>query len=915
MRLARYLREFVGLRSTTIYDLNKYESVQWFGDMPQESACQSPAWNDEFAPGDPWLVVHKQQLPKPPIPPEAILPWIDQQALKIATAEMPTLRPTRLEPDLGARVADGEEPPLVERKLEDHPEVVSAYERFRPIWLSWSEDYQRRKRIQNVYAELFRLHTQVQKQGEIVELVLGLGLLAWRGPSKGKSSSILRHIVTARVDLHFDPATGIIELDGATDGGQVRIEDDMLDAELRPERGHYASVNDQLSAIGDDVWDRARMSAALKSWVGALHPDSEWSPNLKPGLGGADKPMLTFAPALILRKRSQIGMVRIYDALIRRMSHGDEEIPPGWESLIDDRDDHDVEVPSSPGHATTQPAYPKEIYFPLPANREQRRIVDAITQRRGVLVQGPPGTGKSHTIANLVCHLLATRKRVLITAETGRALKVLKEKLPKNIQPLCVSLLGQGGDAFAELNSAVQGITTRHASWSPGGDDERISEIDRDLDATRRALAKIDTELRSLRQEETYPHSLMDGAYAGTASVIAHQVAMERQRFDWLRVPREALDHPPATKVDMLNWLRIRRTCNEDMATASSLRVVGTDKLPTPADFGIAVTIEREAKEAIDRLASLQAHPAYQSIVALNFAERAGLGEALRKIIDRRKRLFRLGYEWLPAAITGALEGRQARWQALFDQSWELVSLVERLLDSLGSYSVLIPPERDAQAVRADAAAVIEHLKLGGKWSNFGLLTPRAVKERIYLRQQVTVDGQPADTVDRLLTLCQHLDLTFAIKEIDLAWSDLGGLPAAPQPRIRLAAIKEHVGNLKSALDYALACQKLGQYLSKIAPSSAEPNWLSSDTEGLLEIVEASEVEERHRLATEQTTVCLRELKAARNLHDTHPVITSLIRAVDQREVTAYSQAHEQVGQIEQTRRDQEFRRHVEFNA
>jgi hypothetical protein len=30
LRLARYLKDFVGLRSTTVYDVNKYESVQWF---------------------------------------------------------------------------------------------------------------------------------------------------------------------------------------------------------------------------------------------------------------------------------------------------------------------------------------------------------------------------------------------------------------------------------------------------------------------------------------------------------------------------------------------------------------------------------------------------------------------------------------------------------------------------------------------------------------------------------------------------------------------------------------------------------------------------------------------------------------------------------------------------------------------
>ena len=82
LRLARYLKEFVGLRSTTVYDLNKYESVLWFGDMQQERECQSPAWNNEFEAGDPWLVVHKQQFPKPPVPPEIILPWIESTSLK-----------------------------------------------------------------------------------------------------------------------------------------------------------------------------------------------------------------------------------------------------------------------------------------------------------------------------------------------------------------------------------------------------------------------------------------------------------------------------------------------------------------------------------------------------------------------------------------------------------------------------------------------------------------------------------------------------------------------------------------------------------------------------------------------------------------------------------------------------------------
>src|SRR5271169_579476 len=123
LRLARYLREFVGLRSTTVYDVGKYESVLWFGDMPQEPECRSPAWLNDFEIGDPWLEVRKQQLPKPPEPPAIILPWIDQEALRRATGEMPKLRPNRLVADVTAESVEDEEPPLVEEPLSDYPRL------------------------------------------------------------------------------------------------------------------------------------------------------------------------------------------------------------------------------------------------------------------------------------------------------------------------------------------------------------------------------------------------------------------------------------------------------------------------------------------------------------------------------------------------------------------------------------------------------------------------------------------------------------------------------------------------------------------------------------------------------------------------------------------------------------------------
>ena len=127
------------------------------------------------------------------------------------------------------------------------------------------------------------------------------------------------------------------------------------------------------------------MHTAIKSWVGALHADSQWLADLRPSTDGEGRPVVCFAPALILRKRTQVGMVRIYDSLIERLQSGTDEVPAGWRGLVDDEDDVETSMP--PGDTTGKPTTGvEETFFPLPANRDQRRIVDALSQRRGVLV-------------------------------------------------------------------------------------------------------------------------------------------------------------------------------------------------------------------------------------------------------------------------------------------------------------------------------------------------------------------------------------------------------------------------------------------------------------------------------------------------------------------------------------------------
>lgn len=912
LRLAQYLKEFVGLRTTTVRDVTKYDTVLWFGDMPQEKDCFSPAWVDGCEPDTPWLEVRKQQFEAMPTAPENILPWIDERALKRASEQIPVLKSSIMVPDEEAELAEGESAPLIAVLLDDFPEVQAAYDLYRPLWEAWSDEYRRRQKIQDLYAELFALHTQLRKQGELLELVLGMGLLDWQVPIGGH---VRRHLVTARVELVFDPGKGVMRLVPPGEGARLRIEDDMLEGELRPERSQYQAVQMQLDNLGDEIWDKALMHGALKHWAGALNADSLWSADLHSHAAPPQKPVVSFAPALILRKRTQTGMVRIYDAIIDQLESNTDEIPQGWSGLIDDIDDRHNDSRTDNGEV--QQSNPSEqncqqVYFPLPANKEQRRIVEAIDQQRGVLVQGPPGTGKSHTIANLICHLLATGKRVLVTAETGRALQVLKGKLPEEIQPLCVSLLGQGGDAFAELNTAVQGITTRQAAYTPGAYEPRIAEIDDELDTNHRKLAQVDSEIRSLREEETCPHQIADGSYHGTASAIAERVARERPAYDWLKLPCDAPSQPPVSGDEILEWLTIFRRYSTAQIADAQLKLPASQELVEPQKFSTAVANESTAKEVLQQLGAFRSHRAYDAVHATPPERRIALGQTLRKLEEQRRAVTRIACAWSAAALGDLMAGKRARWDAVLTRNQELLAEAEGLSARLGNISVSVPENRDRRKVRADAKAAMTYLNGGGAWKRMGIFTPTEMKDKTYLKDEVLVNGEGAATAEQLNIIYDELSLDLILEELTSAWSDVGVTLATGNRRIILAVLKEQRTTLENCVAYVDACLEAGHTMTTASPSVPEPNWLIGEASQWIELLEIAEKEDNYHAARDAVNRCSTALSYITGLRDAHPLTSAIGTALEQRNISDYSQCYSDLIALEQIRAAHHRRTEIE---
>lgn len=66
---------------------------------------------------------------------------------------------------------------------------------------------------------------------------------------------------------------------------------------------------------------------------------------------------------------------------------------------------------------------------PLSLSDSQENVIKSLENNTFVAVYGPPGTGKSQTIVNLVAHLIANGKTVLVASRMDKAVDVVSERL------------------------------------------------------------------------------------------------------------------------------------------------------------------------------------------------------------------------------------------------------------------------------------------------------------------------------------------------------------------------------------------------------------------------------------------------------------------------------------------------------
>lgn len=904
--LLAFLKATAMIRRKRVASYEAGDRVLWFADIPRDlGECRSPflAEKPEDFTGL-WLEVRKKRIPARPPVPQVLADWVRSDALDQADQE-PELLPeiTML---VERRVPDPEAPQDVQRtivdtvpemrRLADHREVEDAWlEYLVGRWEPWAKEMRRWQDVQSVYESLDFMRRRLEEAEERYELVLGIGLLQWRDPT---GTAIARHVLTAPAELTLDAARGLLSVMPAASFDEFRVELDMLELQHRP-RLNERTLGEHLEALDIQAWDTALIAPLLREIANSLSADAQVDETFNRAERTGEHPCLFFAPALVLRERRPTA----YEDLIRKLHEvaidGGLETTRPWDRLLQEGEapSGGAESPSTSPEADARgSAEVGRFLFPLPSNDEQRQIVHRLQGEPCVLVKGPPGTGKSHTIANLICHLLARGDRVLVTAHAPKALSVLRGLLPDDMQDLCVTALGSSREDQRLLEESVRGILAHKNEWrGQEAAQHAIETSEGDLRELEGELARIERDLRACREAETHSHHL-PGDYSGTAAQIARTLGQREQEFGWF--PELSADAAFPLDPSASTYLTEAHACFTADTRAVLDLEVGTAELPRPDEFRALIARVAAAEGAVQQASRGVERAKLEFLEPARTEQIRRLREAVRALTDLALRVGRVLGEASETILEDLLASADTRWTRRAADSDAMLKDTRLLVEAVGSAQIEIPNGVVEDHLRTDVDRRLAHFEAGGR-KGFSVFAPRLVRETRYLVEGCRVDGRKVAQLEQLRCVRDYLYLRHKVRELRDLWDV--SLAEWSSPRQAVCQAEDLTSELKELLAFfrseeaASLTTDLGSSRTTLASAGQRSDWLNA-IDALLASREA-------RAAQQELSALLETVRGSRHGSKAHPSLGSLEDAARARDVAAWGIAWQERERVREEKR------------
>ena len=520
-RIFQFLDAYVQLRNPVVRQISEQPWVLWLRDLPASPSLSRP---DPEKPEERFIFKLRRPAATPcPRPPQEIEGWLH-----------PGWDQLGAEPRVRESLEEGGKT----RRFEDERSRTRAWDKWKVERVAWEKAERPERAALELFDRLYALHGQIEREAEKIELLVGDGILHWR-----VEEGAIRHpVLLKRIELVFNPETpeftlaetdNVPELYTALFSASRKVDGRMLQNRIEDiERHFYHPLDPEATSY-------------LKGVLGSLGGGELVA---AADLGGeSDRPRIARDPVVFARLRT-IGVGSTIKSILEDIETA-ESFPPSLMRIAGVNGHHE-KVDMSPAEATPAPANEDaEVLFAKEANIEQLNLARRLGDSGAVIVQGPPGTGKTHTIANLIGHLLAKGKSVLVTSHTTKALRVLRDQVHPEIQPLCVSVLDSDVRGRQELEISVSKISERLSRDDSG----ELSRLAQDREKQR---ATIIDGLRTLRERLRAAvgaeyREIEIGAQSFEPAQAARRVAAGRGLHDWIPAPVARSAEPPLSEAEL----------------------------------------------------------------------------------------------------------------------------------------------------------------------------------------------------------------------------------------------------------------------------------------------------------------------------------------------------------------------------
>lgn len=775
-----YLKALHAYRSPAEEQIAKQRWSMWLSELPAHPcvrlAAVSPRTGDNVGEvPEVLLTVRRPTLTKAPTPPELLREWLE-------TGWDDPSREVSVRSSLNR--VDASKHTYVEEFCSDIWRSIALDE-----WLAvrrpWAANEVHALDAMRCFDRLYQLHGQLEREGETHELVIGNGLLSW----KHDNGSIFHPVHVQAVQLRFDPEVPEFALYQTDTPSELYT---ALFASVQSVEGRIlATAREELRAGGYHPLAENDSRAFLRALASRLDVNGELVDH-KPDRD-AKYPTIGLAPVLFLRSRAQ-GFAKAIERILDCLA-ASERLPAALARIVG-REPPDVIIAEAATGAPLGGGDPSHdsLLFSKPANEEQYRIAATLRHQSCVLVQGPPGTGKSHTIANLIGHLLAKGDRVLVTAHTTKALRVLRDQVVDPLRPLCVSVLDDELASRRELETAVSAIVERLSR----SDAARLAKERDDL-ARQRAdlLQKVrDAEQRVVEARATEYREIVIAGKSFEPSEAARRLATLEERDSWIPGPVSLGAPLPLSEPD----LRELYASNAALSNAVEVELKGflpeLPELPSPHDFELIVAARQSHESAPrDYRADLWNTPLDDRHVEQI--------ESITQTLLWATDLLPEGEPWRRAAALASFSGGEAAglWTELIALVDDLHIASLRSLSARLQYGPALPDEHVSEEVVATLNEIISHLDRGGTLSGVKLFFNPTWSDLIRVAR---VGGEEPRSREHFCVLLALVELKGQRRALRARWdrqvAALGGPEAASLGEEIESVAKQYADIVREAL-------------------------------------------------------------------------------------------------------------------